>query len=253
MAHEFAGCIVAEDWPRWLALMTDDVVRAVVDPADPGSFFRNAGERLPAGFEGYPIRRVVVREARGLPDGRVGAVVRFGEAGTFSLAFARIGNRWLVDGAIPGRFSAQGDSGVESAAETSPMPAPDARPPTDEEILDRASSGFGEADSAAYAEPTLVGAEFGISATLMVGFVGDDDDEGVGCEMFVFERGAHSVTASALCRADEALAGRGAYLEAEVNPRRRSSDAPPTRCEDIAELSAYVTFACTVDLPDPAP
>ncbi len=242
VAREFGGCLVAEDWPRWLALMTDDAVRSVVDPADPGFFFRNAGERVPAGFEGYLIRRVVVRDATVLPDGRVAATVRFGDAGAFPLVFARVGEHWLVDRAFP--LPGYGEVVV---------PAAPARPPSDDEILDRAREGFGEVDSAAYAEPTLIGAEFGVSATLMVGFLGDDDYEGVGCEMFVFERGAHSVTVSALCRADEALAGRAAYLDVEVLRRRRSSDTPPIRCRDVAELSAYIAFACTVDVPDTAP
>jgi hypothetical protein len=46
------------------------------------------------------------------------------------------------------------------------------------------------------------------------------------------------------------LAGRAAYLTVEVHPSGWSSEEGPISCRDVAELSAYVTFACTVELPD---
>jgi hypothetical protein len=120
-------------------------------------------------------------------------------------------------------------------------------------IPSRATQGFNEVDSALYAEPTMAGAKFSIQAMLMVGFVGNDDYGGVGCDMFIFERGEASATVSAYCRAEEALSGRAAYLEAEVSgPHRGSMDAP-SRCEDVALLASSMVFSCTVDLPKDAP
>ncbi len=102
-----------------------------------------------------------------------------------------------------------------------------------------------------YTEPTMAGAEFTIAATLMVGFKGNDDYDGADCEMFAFERGKHSVTASAFSRDDDALVGRPAYLEVEVYGSRRASDTTPTMCRDSAQLAEAISYACTLELPDP--
>ena len=87
----------------------------------------------------------------------------------------------------------------------------------------------------------------------MVGFVGNDDYDGIGCEMFIFERGEVSATVSAYCRTDAALIGRAAYLEAEVLGPHRGSAEAPNRCEDVALLAASLVFPCTVDLPEGVP
>jgi hypothetical protein len=98
-----------------------------------------------------------------------------------------------------------------------------------------------------------MGAELLVEALLMVGFESGDDLGGVGCELFVIERGERSATASALCRADEALVGRAAFLEVESYGPRQESDPTPNTCEDVALLATQIAFSCTVELPEPAP
>lgn len=195
-----------------------------------------------------------VRNARVLPDGRVSADVAWGISDDPELkpipesnvhVYARGGDRWLLDAVVRGNVANQG--GVGSPGGDTPAGS-DVDP-----ILRRATQGFNEVDSALYAEPTMAGAKFGIAATVMVGFVGNDDYDGIGCEMFIFERGEASATVSAYCRTEEALIGRAAYLEAEVLGWRRGSGEAPNRCEDVALLAASLVFSCTVDLPQDVP
>lgn len=195
-----------------------------------------------------------VRNARVLPDGRVSADVAWGISDDPELkpipesnvhVYARVGDRWRLDAVVRGNVANQG--GVGSPGGDTPAGS-DVDP-----ILRRATQGFNEVDSALYAEPTMAGAKFGIAATVMVGFVGNDDYDGIGCEMFIFERGEASATVSAYCRTEEALIGRAAYLEAEVLGWRRGSGEAPNRCEDVALLAASLVFSCTVDLPQDVP
>lgn len=189
-----------------------------------------------------------VRNVQLLPDGRVRAAVMWGVTDDSQLkaipestvhVYARVDGRWLFDAVDRG--------GAETLSGDNP-----AEPGVDP-ILRRATQGFAEVDSALYAEPTLAGAKFSIEALVMVGFVGNDDSAGVGCELFIFERGEVSATVSAFCRAEEALVGRAAYLRVQVHGPRRGSESVPIFCEDVAPLEATVAFSCTVDLPKDDP
>jgi hypothetical protein len=252
-AREFAACLNATDWPRSLALMTGRSIAGADDPGDISSLFASAGTPVPSTGDGpSEIAWVRVSDVRVLDDGRVGAVVVWGVTNNPSPKpspeanfhiFLRVDNRWLLDEEISGNVEEQ--KGADS-------PGGDVPPPSETDEIPRgASGGFNEVDSAAYAEPTMAGAEFTIAATLMVGFKGNDDYDGVGCEMFVFERGAHSVTASAFCRADEALVGRPAFLEVEIYGPHWASDTTPAICRDAAPLAEVISYACTLELPNP--
>lgn len=252
-ALEFAGCLNTNDPTRWLALTTDRLAAQIVRSAGgDGPDFAAA-----LGSENIPrteITTVRVRDLRVLADGRVGAVVvwRADDAkGGYPIrearfhVFARAADRWLLDEEIGGNLEERNRAGPpDGDAATQPL--------DDDEIRDLARSGFGEVDSAVYAEPTAMGAELLVEALVMVGFERNDDSGGIGCELFIIERGATSVTASAFCRADEALVGRPAYLRAAVSGPRRASDTFPNECEDVAQLAATVAFACTVELPEAA-
>jgi len=236
-ARELAGCLNAADGPRLAALMTED---AVTRDGGPGgaSLLAAAGTPEPGSGEApREIAWVRVRDVRELPDGRVGAVVVWAVTNTpqgkpvpetNDHVYERVGDRWLLDVEISG--------------------APDT-----DAILRRARQGFNEVDSALYAEPTMAGAKFSIEALVMVGFAGNDDYDGVGCEMFIFERGENAATVSAYCRAEEALIGRAAYLDVQVYGPRRGNDSAPSSCEDVAPLAAMLVFSCTVEVPEAAP
>ncbi len=236
-ARELAGCRNAGDGPRLAALMTDEAVTRDGGPG--GSLLAAAGTPEPGGGEtSREISWVRVRErdVQVLPDGRVRADVVWGVTNTpqgkpvpetTSQIYERVGDRWLLD--------------VEISV------APDSN-----SILRRAPQGFSEVGSALYGEPTMAGAKFSIEALVMVGFVGNDDSGGVGCEMFIFERGEDSATVSAYCRADEALMGRAAYLRVQVYGPRHGNDSVSISCEDVAPLAAMVVFSCTVDVPEAA-
>lgn len=252
--QELAGCLNADDTERFAALLTDAAIATGIERGDFTPFFVEAGTSEP-GSGGIPWEIVWLRarNVQVMPDGRVRAGVTWGVTDvpdlkpipdSFVQVYARVGDRWLLDAVVRGTGSGQEGAGL-----------PVGIGPEDAEadaILSRATQGFNEVDSALYAEPTMAGAKFSISAMLMVGFVGDDDYGGVGCEMFVFERGEASVTVSAFCRADEALIGRAAYLHAEVSGPYRGGEALPNRCEDVALLTSNLVFSCTIDLPQDA-
>ena len=252
-ALEFAGCRNVDDGSRRLALMTDRLAAEVVGSEGAGGP-DGAASPVPAESLEPVIATVRVRDVRVLPGGRVRAVevwrgAEDAEAGylnreTAFHVFARAGARWLLDEVIPLAGEAQ-DATTDLEGDGKLPPA------SDNEILGRAPHGFGEVDSAVYAEPTAMGAQFLIEALLMVGFENGDDSEGVGCELFIFERGELSVTASAYCRAEEALVGRAAYLRVQASGPRRESDGTPNQCEDVALLATMIAFACTVELPEP--
>lgn len=232
--QEYAGCVNGRDGARMAVMMTEASAAYLGGEAGiTAAFASESGEAPPE------IAWVSIRDPRQLADGRVGAIVEMGiwlderkkpvREAVFFL-FERGGAGWLFAGQIIGNVEGGPTLG------------------SDEEILGRARHGFNEVDSALYAEPTMAGAKFSISAQVMVGFLNADEITGVGCEMFVIERGASSATITALCRADASLTGRAAYLEAEVQGPQRSSVRVPVRCEDVAELSEMVAFSCTVDL-----
>jgi hypothetical protein len=253
--QELAGCLNAADPSRLTAMLTDAAIATGIDRDDFTPVFVGAGT-LDPGSGGVPWEIVWLRarNVQVLPDGRVSADVAWGVTDDPELkpipestvhVYARVGDRWLLDAMVRGNVANQ--QGVGSPGGDDPAGS-DIDP-----ILRRATQGFNEVDSALYAEPTMAGAKFSIQAMLMVGFVGNDEYGGVGCEMFIFERGEASATVSAYCRAEEALIGRAAYLHAEVSgPHRGSTDAP-SRCEDVALLAASMVFSCTVDLPKDSP
>jgi hypothetical protein len=254
VAREYAGCLNAGDMPRLAALMTDRSIVEIADPDDVAGPFAMAGTPVPVSGEvPLEIAWVRVSEVRMLDDGRVGAVVIWGipnnprprpsPQANFHI-FERVGDRWLLDHEITGNVQDYGDVGS--------VPGDDPAATDTDAILARARQGFNEVDSALYAEPTMAGAKFSIEALVMVGFVGKDDYDGVGCEMFIFERGEHTSTVSAYCRAEESLNGRAAYLQVNVYGPRRGSEGPPIECKDVAPLAAMVAFSCTVDLPEAA-
>lgn len=232
--QEYAGCVNSGDGARMAAMMTDASLDYLGGEAGITAAFASENGGVPP-----EIEWVSVRDLRQLADGRVGAIVEMGiwlderkkpVRETVFFLFERGGAGWFFAGQIIGNIKGGPVLG------------------SDEEILDRARHGFNEVDSALYAEPTMAGAKFSISAQVMVGFLNADEITGVGCEMFVIERGASSATITALCRADASLAGRAACLEAEVQGPQRNSVRIPVRCQDVAELSEMVAFSCTVDL-----
>jgi hypothetical protein len=259
----YAGCINANDRPRLLAVVSD---RLAAEAATAWETAAAAGDATPAAGSGAPpllvaaslegwdapsltIAALRVREVLVLPDGRAVAYVAWqlsgDDAETYRdrelVVLKPIDDRWALDYAS-GAWLVDGETFVEPPASAG-LEAP--------EDIPNARGGYGEVDSAAYAEPTMAGFEFAIAVTLMA--ASDAAGEGVGCEFIAIERGVRSVTGSASCRADEAVAGLPAYLIVEVHDSRRPGDGPPLRCEDAAPLAAYVTYACTVELPKPAP
>lgn len=251
-AQEIAGCLNAADALRLAGLLTDAAMTAGIGRDSFAPFFLASGAPEPgSGVVPWEIAWLRVRNVQVLPDGRVRAVITWGVTEdpqlkpvpeSFVQLYARVDDRWLLDAAIRGNLASLG--GAEPADGDSPA-SPDVDP-----ILRRATQGFSEVDSALYAEPTMAGAKFSIQAMVMVGFVGNDDYAGVGCELFIFERGETTATISASCRAKEALIGRAAYLDVRVYGPRRGSESSPTGCEDVAALVDIQIFSCTVDLPE---
>ncbi len=251
-AQKLAGCLNAVDTLRLAALLTDAAVTAGIERGQFAPLFLASGASEPgSGETPWEIAWLRVRNVQVLPDGRVRAVITWGVTEdpqlkpipeSFVQVYARVADRWLLDAALRGNLASLG--GAEPADGDSPA-APDVDP-----ILRRGTQGFTEVDSALYAEPTMAGAKFSIEALVMVGFVGNDDYAGVGCELFIFERGETTATISAYCRAEEALIGRAAYLDVSVYGPRRGSESSPTGCEDVAALADIQIFSCTVDLPE---
>lgn len=109
LEREFAGCINAADYPRWLALMTDDSLSEVVGPDDVADYFAPTGTPVFGNDDeedGPFIATVVVRDVRVLGEGRVGAVVEWGVANnpdpepsteTNFHIYERVEGRWLLD------------------------------------------------------------------------------------------------------------------------------------------------------------
>jgi ketosteroid isomerase-like protein len=245
--REFAGCLNAAEWERWLALMTDRLAATVVssvDATDPNG----QTAAIPAGVPTPPITAVRIGKVSVLEDGRITASVamrgfdregkrRNQEAAV--LVFQSAGDGWLLDEVVSLSMVVE-DRLAESEGDTAPPPG-------------SAPEGYDEVDSVMYAEPTMAGAKFSIVATVMVGFVGNDDYRGASCEMFVLERGETSATLSAFCWAEEGLVGRAAYLDVEAYGPRRGSETATNRCRDDVVLAGDTVLSCTVDLPEPAP
>lgn len=112
LEREFAACLNAEDWPRWLALLSEDAIDSFIGPDAVAELFAPAGTPFPnSNGEQAPIETVVVRDVRLLPNGRVGAIVEWIAPGTPELppssetnfhVYERDGDRWLIDDEISG-------------------------------------------------------------------------------------------------------------------------------------------------------
>ena len=103
--REWVACLQESQYPRAFALMTDDLVRrsgpTFGDPAEDTA--ENVRARLEAQLAGTPgplpaeLRTPAppLRDARVLPDGRVGAVWETGGDVIF-VVFVRQGDHWLI-------------------------------------------------------------------------------------------------------------------------------------------------------------
>jgi hypothetical protein len=255
VAREFAGCLNAANFPRWLALLTDRALPEVVEPDGVAALFEATGTPVPVETPEPEIATVRVSDVRVLPDGRVGAVVVWmvkqyaGEKpspeANFHI-FQRMDDHWLLDEEIGGYVRAQQGavSPIEAGA-ASPVPGPS-------EAVVPVPSGYSEIDSVLYAEPTMAGAKFSIEAIVFVGFGGDDDVRDATCYLFTIERGTSGTTVSAYCRAEEVMIGREAYLDVRAYGPRRGNESAVSHCEDTAPLAADMVFSCTVEDPVPA-
>jgi hypothetical protein len=253
VAREFAGCLNAADFPRWLALMTDRALPEVVEPDGATALFEATGTPVPIEISESEIATVRVSDVRVLPDGRVGAVVIWrvrqyaGEKpspeANFHI-FQRVDDHWLLDEEIGGyvRVEQEAVSHSEAGAATPVQGPSEAVVPV----------GYSEIDSVLYAEPTMAGAKFSIEAIVFVGFGGDDDARDATCYLFAIERGTSGTTVSAYCRAEEVMIGREAYLDVKAYGPRRGNESAVSRCEDAAPLAADMVFSCTVADPVPA-
>jgi hypothetical protein len=116
VAREFAGCLNAANFPRWLALLTDRALPEVVEPDGVAALFEATGTPVPVETPEPEIATVRVSDVRVLPDGRVGAVVVWmvkqyaGEKpspeANFHI-FQRMDDHWLLDEEIGGYVRAQ--------------------------------------------------------------------------------------------------------------------------------------------------
>jgi hypothetical protein len=116
-AREFAGCVNATDYPRWLALMTDDSIRAFARLDEVAEFYDTAGTPVVDDRGLLVVDRVRVEGTRRLPDGRVGAVViwtfdfKDDERGDYEdweanfHIFEQVDGRWLLDEEIAGNVT----------------------------------------------------------------------------------------------------------------------------------------------------
>lgn len=103
--REFAACLNAGDWSRNLALLTDDAVRGLL--GEDAAFYATLAADTPEPL--LPDEQVglfPLRGARLLPDGRVGAIVDWGQVGfenqprqvtesNFHI-YERVDGRWLI-------------------------------------------------------------------------------------------------------------------------------------------------------------
>lgn len=237
--QEYAGCVNSGDGSRIAAMMTESSLAYLGGEA---ALAEHVGPDSAAARE---IAWVSISEVRQLKDGCLGAVVAMGVSDgeqarplreTAFWLFEEGGAGWLLAGQISGNVEGYTDG---STAVIAPAAS------SEQAILRSAKQGFTEVDSALYAEPTMMGAQFSIEAMLMVDseIVGD-----VACELFAIERGASSATITALCHADPSLAGRAAYLDVKVRGPRQGSGGTFGHCEDAAPLAEMMAFSCTVDL-----
>jgi hypothetical protein len=97
---EVFSCFAAGDFPRALALFTDDLVRSF----NPGTTVAEARSFLEAAPEPGPEEEldliIAVTDVMALADGRIGAfvVTQGGESADVGyVIFARTGDRWLLD------------------------------------------------------------------------------------------------------------------------------------------------------------
>lgn len=107
--RESAACANAGDTARLLALFTDGrVARLFSGPRgfDPAAVEARAADRAEPLPEASRIRITGIENVRTLPDGRVAAIVSTAAgdpavAYTDDVFFVRVGERWLIDDAVP--------------------------------------------------------------------------------------------------------------------------------------------------------
>ncbi len=254
VAREFAGCLNAGDFPRWLALLTDRALPEVVEPDGVAALFEATRTRVPVEIPESAIVTVRVADGRVLPDGRVGAVVVWrvrqhpGEKPSPEAKFhifQRVGDHWLLDEEISG-YVEEEQRAVSSSEAGAPTPVPVAIEEV-EPVFEAVPEAV-EIDRVVYVEPTKAGAKFSIEAIVLGPFVGDDVRDAT-CSLFAFERGTGDTTVSAHCRAEEVMIGREAILTVHAYNRGRGV---VNVCEDAAPLAADMVLSCTVEDPVPA-
>lgn len=117
--REEIACVNAGDLGRQLALYTDDLLRRFI-AANGGSFTAALLGDLATPAAALPpasrVALMAVRDARVLPDGRVGAIVVTRHLDETALrtnfaVFVKLGGRWLIDEVVP------------NPVETGPAPA----------------------------------------------------------------------------------------------------------------------------------
>jgi hypothetical protein len=112
--RQILGCFAAGDFPRALALFTDDLARQFgPEPGTTEEEVRAFVEATPEpGAEGEVGEVLAITDVMELADGRVGAFIVSDEAGTLTtvyVIFKREDNRLLADEVI--EFSMGGDTG----------------------------------------------------------------------------------------------------------------------------------------------
>jgi hypothetical protein len=256
-AREFAGCLNAADYPRVLALMSEQSIGSVVEQwggladllAETGTPSADVRGR-------QVIKRVIVSWVRVLPDGRVGAVVEWkgknvGEA-NFEI-FVWDGERWLLDDEISGFVWPEQEPVFSSEVEVgAPKPIPVTPISVTSEEVEPVYEAVVEAvevDRVVYVEPTMADASLTIEAFVSGPIVDVDAGRDVTCDLFTIERGTRGATVSAQCRAEAGMIGREAFLAVHASGRRGRSTI---LCEDTVPLAAEMVLSCTVEDPVPA-
>jgi hypothetical protein len=101
LVSEIFSCFAAGDFPRAIALFSDDLIRSF--GPEPGTSMEDARaflEATPMPEEGEASQIVAITDVMELSDGRVGAIVvesLAGQQDAVYAIFAQEGDRWLVD------------------------------------------------------------------------------------------------------------------------------------------------------------
>lgn len=136
--QEYVTCTKQGDVLRLYALLTDQYLRQIVATQGPNTEKSVAAlaHYTPTPFAAAAQLRVVaVQSVRRLPDGRVVAVATLilpsdapanVAAATFDVVFARVGDRWLIDGFIPLAPTGTPAAATSQPALASPIASPTA-------------------------------------------------------------------------------------------------------------------------------